>query len=116
MIPIKTKNYVRIDKRTARKLYATGAADLYFCPVNLNPESPWGLLYGPVNREWDFDRHVMIYESHNCHGSETGRYAAFYVPRAWWEAVEEARTVFIVSDELMERIQRTAHAGTGCTE
>lgn len=34
MIPITTKNYVRIDKRTARKLYATGAADLYFCPVN----------------------------------------------------------------------------------
>lgn len=112
MIPVKTKNYVRIDKRTARKLYATGAADLYFCPVNLNPESPRGLLYGPVNREMPFGDHVRRYEYFNCTGRETGRYTAFYVPRAWWEAVEEARTAFCVSDELMGRIERTAHART----
>ena len=109
MIPVKTKNFVRIDKRTARRLYATGAADLYFCPVNLNPESPWGLLYGPVNRETPFDTHVNVFEIYNCTDRETGRYTAFYVPRAWWEAIEEARTAFVISDELMERITQTAH-------
>lgn len=111
MIPIKTANYARIDKRTARRLYATGAADLYFCPVNLNPESPWGLLYGPVNRETPFDNHVNQFEFFNCTSRGTGRYTAFYVRREYWEAVEEARTAFYVSDELLERIQKG-----GCAE
>lgn len=95
MIQIKTANYARIDKRTARKLYQTGAADLYFCPVNLNPESAWGLLYGPVNREIPFDDHVNSFEYYNCTCRETGRYTAFYVPREWYEAVNEARTAFL---------------------
>ena len=77
---ITTAHYTRISKREARRLYDEGI-DLYFCPVNLNPESPWGLLYGPVNHDVSFDDHVSLFENFNCVDSQTGRYTAFYIDR-----------------------------------
>lgn len=78
-------DYHRIDKTQARSLYKTGQIQyLYFCPVRLNPNSPWGLLYQPSNNDLDFDKLVDIYEGYNCISSETGRYTAFYVPWKWW--------------------------------
>ena len=77
---IKTRNYIRISKQAARRLYETGQ-DVCFCPVNLNPESPWGLLYYPGSREISFDDHIRLFEVYNCTSSETGRYTAFYAPR-----------------------------------
>ena len=79
MRQITTAHYVRISKREARRLYAEGC-DLYFCPVNLNPESPWGLLYSPGDRSVSFDDHVHLFEVYNCTG-ETGKYTAFYIDR-----------------------------------
>lgn len=79
MNQITTAHYKRITKTAARRVYAAGGA-LYFCPVNLNPESPWGLLYGPVNTAEPFDTHVELFEQYNCPCIETGRYAAFYIP------------------------------------
>lgn len=92
---ITTEHYVRISKKTARRLYKVGfTKHLYLCPVNLNPESPWGLLYWPGNNETPFDTLVHQYEAYNCTGSETGRYTAFYVPREWWELVNAAANEF----------------------
>jgi len=78
MIHITTAHYTRISKAAARRLYDAGN-DLYFCPVNLNPENPWGLLYYPGNREPSFEDHVRLFENFNCN-AETGRYTAFYIP------------------------------------
>ena len=80
MKQITTAHYTRISKAAARRLYEAGG-DLYFCPVNLNPENPWGLLYWPGNRETSFENHVNLFEVYNCTSSETGRYTAFYIPR-----------------------------------
>lgn len=89
-----TTHWVRIDRRTARKLYKTQPTRLHFCPVNLNPESPWGLLYWPGNNELPFDSLVNEYTAYNCTGNETGRYPAFYVSRQWWDLVHAAAAEF----------------------
>ena len=78
---IRTTHYIRIPKSDARKRYAAGQ-DVYFCPVNLDPESPWGLLYEPGDRSISFNDHISLFEVYNCTNSETGRYTAFYVPNA----------------------------------
>lgn len=78
---IRTTHYIRISKPYARRHYDAGH-DLYFCPVNLDPESPWGLLYEPGDRSISFDDHVSLFEVYNCTSSETGRYTAFYIPTA----------------------------------
>lgn len=83
---IASAHYIRISKAYARRHYNAGN-DLYFCPVNLNPESPWGLLYEPGDRSISFDVHVSLFEAYNCTSTETGRYTAFYIPNA-----EGART------------------------
>lgn len=88
MRQIKTYNWIRVDKITARRLYQTGRHGLLnFCPVNLNPENPWGLLWHPSNNDMPFDQLVNEYEIYNCN-NETGRYTAFYVPRKWWELTQ----------------------------
>lgn len=76
---IETKHYTRISKTAARDLYAAGD-DVYFCPVNLNPESPWGLMWNPPNNDIPFEKLVNEYEWYNC-DNERGRYAAFYIMR-----------------------------------
>lgn len=77
MIQVTTAHYKRISKAAARRIYDNGG-ELYFCPVKLNPESPWGLLYWPGDRGTSFDDHVNVFEAFNCN-AETGRYTAFYV-------------------------------------
>lgn len=90
MRQIKTTNYIRVDKTTARALYKTGRhTRVYFCPVNLNPENPWGLMWYPPNNDIPFDQLVTEYEHYNCN-NETGRYTAFYVPREWYELATAA--------------------------
>lgn len=76
---IETKNYIRIDKRQARKIYENNG-DLYMLPCNLNPESPWGLLLGPVNTFEPFDNMVSWATYYNC-DTERGRYLAFYIKK-----------------------------------
>lgn len=72
----------RINKATARKLYESGK-EVFFCPCNLNPLSPWGLGIWEHPADWGnngqrFDDIVTAYTWYNCN-SETGRYVAFYV-------------------------------------
>ena len=88
MRQIKTKSYIRISKKTARALYNTGQENrVFFCPVNLNPESPWGLMWNAPNNDISFDQLVSEYEYYNC-DNDRGRYAAFYVPREWYELTQ----------------------------
>ncbi len=77
MLKIETKNYVRIDKRQARKIYENNG-ELYMLPCNLNPENSWGLLLGPVNTFYPFDSMVNSATYYNC-GSGRGNYLAFYI-------------------------------------
>ena len=87
MRQIKTANYIRVDKTTARALYKTGQKNrLFLCPVNLNPESLWNIAVNVTGFDYaDFDTLISSFEYYNCNNSETGRYTAFYVPREWYE-------------------------------
>ena len=105
MREIRTRNYVRISKKTAGALYRTGQQSrVFFCPVNLNPESPWGLLWNAPNNDIPFDKIVSEYEYYNCDNAR-GRYTAFYVPREWYELREAVAREFVpgIASELLER-------------
>lgn len=76
----------RIDKKRARKAYNNGLTVL-FCPVNINPLSPWRLAI-PEHKALDgqaetFEKLCNAFEYYNCN-NETGKYIAFYIPVAWF--------------------------------
>ncbi len=77
MMKIETTNFIRVDKRQARKIYENNG-ELYLLPCNMNPENSWGMLLGPVNTWEPFDSMVNAATYYNC-DSERGRYLAFYV-------------------------------------
>ena len=88
MNQIKTKNWKRISKRTARKHYSEGK-DVYLLPCNFNPENVWQApalmkkpqeeVY-PIFTECDyFNKSVNTFENYNCGDKERGYYAAYYV-------------------------------------
>ena len=79
MIRVETANYIRIDKRQARKIYENNG-ELYIIPCNLNPENSWGLLMGPVNTFYPFDKMVDWATYYNC-DAERGKYLAFYTKK-----------------------------------
>ena len=107
MRQIKTANWIRIDKTTARALYKTGRhTRVHFCPVNLNPESPWGLLWNPPNNDIPFDQLCNEYSYYNC-DTERGRYPAFYVPREWYELATAANREWNPdrAEELLKQLE-----------
>lgn len=83
--------FERIDKKTARKAYINGLT-VIVSPVNLHPFTPWGVStnWNRKNRAQfvidetgvknDFNNLVNSFEYYNCNNSESGRYAAFYIP------------------------------------
>lgn len=79
MIKYETKNFIRIDKRQARKIYENNG-ELYMVPHKINPENSWGMLLGPVNTFYPFDSMVNSATYYNC-DSERGRYLAFYIKK-----------------------------------
>lgn len=83
MNQIITANYRRITKKQAAARYKTGQP-VYFCPVKLNPESPWGLLWSPSNNSEPWDSVLNMFSFYNC-DNERGRYPAFYITRAEWD-------------------------------
>lgn len=80
-------NFERINKAAARVAYNNGLTVL-FCPVNIRPGSFFRLDM-PMNKAQqncagvDFEKLLNAYEFYNCTNSETGRYAAFYIPVAY---------------------------------
>lgn len=69
---------MKINKRTARKLYNTGKP-FWIVACNLRPQ--YGILIGSASfehmAEIPFDAMVNSFEYYNC-SNNTGRYAAFY--------------------------------------
>lgn len=79
MRKIETKNYTRISKATARKLYNAGE-EICILPCKMNPENMW---WKPMVLQIDeengasFDGVVNAATFYNCN-YETGYYLAFY--------------------------------------
>ena len=80
--------FIRIPKNKARAAYNNGLT-VIFCPCNLRPGAPWypeseikGREYWPPYADNNplFSDVVNRFEYYNCINSETGRYAAFYIP------------------------------------
>lgn len=88
------KEWLKIDKRTARTLYNKGVTIL-FCPCNMRPFGFWVDPSIKVNKESvnfsievnrDFDKLVNEFEFYNCN-HETGRYTSFFRPLSVEESV-----------------------------
>ena len=77
MRQIETKNFKRISKAAARKIYENHG-EIYMCACNVHPENSYGLLLGPVNTWYPFDNMVSQATFYNCN-AELGQYLAFYV-------------------------------------
>lgn len=89
--------YKRINKTQARRLYKTGQHRfITLCPVHLRPTGPWGVgvTLDQMDNSQDFDSLVNAFEAYNCINSETGRYAAYYVPWKWWNLKTAAAREF----------------------
>lgn len=73
------KQYKRIDKRTAKKLFYADKK-IIICACNLSPFSPYGVGASIVRtpKTNDFKRFVNNFEYYNCTNNETGYYSAFY--------------------------------------
>lgn len=84
-------SFERIDKKTAKKAYLNGLT-VIICPVNLRPGEPYH-PERPINRKSreefiideigainDFNNIIASFEYYNCSNTETGKYAAFYIP------------------------------------
>jgi hypothetical protein len=84
-------NFERVDKKTARTAYINGLS-VVVCPVNLRPGAPWHpeavinkrdrahLVADEIGVKNDFNNWVGSFEFYNCPNTETGKYAAFYIP------------------------------------
>lgn len=81
----------RVSKRTARRAYQNGLT-VAMCPCNLRPFTPCHHEH-TINRKDrahfiadetgalnDFNNLVASFEYYNCTNTQTGRYAAFYLP------------------------------------
>lgn len=95
---IETKNWKRISKTEAKKLYDKGKA--VFClPCKLNPENWWthpsimpneaSVLnadkpsHEQIQEFNSFDRMVNHYTYYNCNDKESGLYPAFYINKSY---------------------------------
>ncbi len=89
MNQIKIKDWKRVSKRTARKLYEEGKT-IRVCPVKINPCNEYYPMsydiskddkFGGEPLEWEkkFDSRVNAFEYYNCQYNETGKYSAFYI-------------------------------------
>ena len=71
------KNWVRISKSEARKLYDRGEK-VCFCPCNIRPFGYWNHeIIKERDERYTFDRYLDYYEMYNCN-PETGKYTSFY--------------------------------------
>lgn len=69
------KNWIRVSKTVARKIYAAGEP-ICLCPSNFRPFGCWHhgiIVHGGI----DFEKLINRFSYYNCN-SETGRYVSFY--------------------------------------
>lgn len=80
-------DYVRVQKKQAKKLYERGEV-IYLCPCNLRPGEPWKpevSIYLPDGEEAKvapeaFDSAVDMFSFYNCN-FESGYYPAYYIKK-----------------------------------
>lgn len=79
---IETKNYKRVNKKQAEKLYKQGKT-FFMCACKVDPESLWGLLCEVKNNnEKSFDTFINNFSYYNCNTSELGKYPAYYIKKS----------------------------------
>lgn len=84
IITLNNKNYKRVNKTTARKLFNEGHT-IGFIPCNANPHSAWTPVvfrdkHDPdCGNDLNFDKFVNSFEYYNCQYNELGKYTNFYV-------------------------------------
>ena len=81
MLKIETADYIRIQRRTAQRLFEAGHT-VYMVPHRMNPESPWACPAGfqrsaEGGRGWAAA--VAAFTWYNCNDRQTGLYPAFYI-------------------------------------
>lgn len=80
MNPIETRNYRRISKTKARKLYNEGT-DILVVPCKVHPENDWGIGVKTNIEYWEhpsFEKFLNEFVWYNCQYNELGKYPAFY--------------------------------------
>lgn len=75
--------FIKVQKRTAKKLYNSGKT-IYLVPCNVYPsETNMWIKPCDVNNAKeemaDFDSIVNGFEYFNCNDRQTGRYTSFYI-------------------------------------
>ncbi len=73
--------WVRVQRKTARRLFDIEKKDIFFMPCKANPRSPWGLglIYSAKNNcHTCFEQICDEFEYNNCYTAELGRRATFY--------------------------------------
>lgn len=84
MRKIVTRNWTRISKHEARRLFDAGK-DIHLLPCKMNPENMYHVptqannLPDDTGDVWAFDQLCSWYNYHNCQYAEAGKYPAFYV-------------------------------------
>lgn len=85
------RTFERITKKEARRAYINGFS-VVIIPCNLRPFTQWHdemtlnrkdrahLVADEIGVNNDFTNYINSFEYYNCINSETGRYAAFYIP------------------------------------
>ncbi len=91
--------FQRVNKNYARRAYKNGLT-VVICPCNLKPFTPWHPEHD-INRKSreqfiideigivnDFNNLVNSFEYYNCPNSETGKYAAYYIPVMYYGRID----------------------------
>ncbi len=86
MRQIVTKNWKRISKAKAKKMFMMGDGQLLILPCKIDPENNWGIgHYPPQDRfqrtEEDWEKYMNEYYWYNFQYNEWGKYPAFYERR-----------------------------------
>ena len=83
MRQIVTKNWTRISKAKARKLYNAGE-DILVVPCKVHPENQHGIGVTISISYWEhqtFEKFLNEFCWYNCNYNELGKYPAFYERR-----------------------------------
>lgn len=75
------QKWIRVSKKTARRLFDIDKKEIFFIPCKASLHSPWGLglIYPPKdNNHTHFDQICNEFEYYNCNTAELGRTASFY--------------------------------------
>ena len=79
IITLEGINYKRVNKTIARNAFNNGVS-VGFCPVKVNPLSPWGFIVFRNNEDnLQFDNFLNHFEYYNCQYNELGKYTKFYI-------------------------------------